>query len=110
MKTAERSKSLEATTFESCAYTTIDNLQHEWTNHKTKKQWLSSLKQYAFPVIGNRPVSEITKDEILEILKPIWFDKTDTADRVRCVERHFCVALSLTDCGRVIILQCGEVV
>ncbi len=83
VKAAQRSKSLEAATFESCAHTTIDNLQHEWTNHKTKKQWLSSLKQYAFPVIGHRPVSEITKDEILEILKPIWFDKTETADRVR---------------------------
>ena len=42
VKAAERSKSLEAATFESCAHTTIDNLQHEWTNHKTKKQWLIS--------------------------------------------------------------------
>ena len=35
-----------------------------------------------FPVIGNRPVAEITAAEVIEVLKPIWFSKPETAARV----------------------------
>ena len=74
---------LRQSTFERLAYETIQYLEHEWTNHKTAKQWESSLKAYAFPVIGHLPVSEIERKHVLQILEPIWFDKTETADRVR---------------------------
>ena len=74
---------LRQSTFEKLAYETIQYLEHEWTNHKTAKQWESSLKAYAFPVIGHLPVSEIERKHVLQILEPIWFDKTETADRVR---------------------------
>ena len=45
-------KEQQEATFEKLAYETIQYLEHEWTNHKTAKQWESSLKAYAFPVIG----------------------------------------------------------
>ena len=74
---------LRLSTFEKLAYETIHYLEHEWTNLKTAKQWESSLKTYAFPIIGHLPVSEIERKHVLQILEPIWFDKTETADRVR---------------------------
>mgnify|MGYP006094282255 CR=1 FL=1 len=78
-----KAKKLEDATFERLAMETIESKQHRWTNEKTGKQWESSLRQYAFPIIGHLPVSEIDTDHIYEILKPIWYTKTETADRVR---------------------------
>ncbi|MDA9372310.1 tyrosine-type recombinase/integrase [Porticoccaceae bacterium] len=83
LKELKESKELQSATFENLAFQTIEYLQHEWTNHKTAKQWESSLRQYAFPIIGKMPVSGIERKHILKILEPIWFDKTETADRVR---------------------------
>ena len=70
-------------TFKKIAYETIEFKKHEWTNHKTAKQWKSSLETYAFPIIGAMPVNMIERKHVLQILEPIWFDKTETADRVR---------------------------
>lgn len=41
------------------------------------------MNTYAHPFIGNKPVGEITTDNVLQILKPIWNTKTETASRVR---------------------------
>ncbi|EDW4374419.1 site-specific integrase, partial [Salmonella enterica subsp. diarizonae] len=53
---------------------------------KSKKhvaQWRSSLETYAYPVIGQKRVGEITKTDLLAILEPIWLTKNETASRVR---------------------------
>ena len=74
---------LKDSTFAKYAYKHIKNLEPSWTNIKTAAQWQSSLEQYAFPVIGDTPVSDISRAQVLTILEPIWFEKTETADRVR---------------------------
>jgi integrase len=74
---------LKDSTFAKYAYQHIRNLEPSWTNAKTSAQWRSSLEQYAFPVIGDTPVSDISRTQVLEILQPIWIEKTETADRVR---------------------------
>ena len=74
---------LKDSTFAKYAYQHIKNLEPSWTNVKTSAQWRSSLEQYAFPVIGDSPVSDVSRTQVLEILQPIWIEKTETADRVR---------------------------
>ena len=54
-----------------------------WKNAKHVQQWLNTLRQYAFPVIGDRPVNQIDTPEILRLLAPIWLTKAETARRVR---------------------------
>jgi len=51
-------------------------------NSKHKQQWQSTMATYVFPVIGDRPVADVTTGEVLEVLTPIWFDKPETAKRV----------------------------
>ena len=41
------------------------------------------MERYAFPRIGNRPVSEVNTADVLEILTPIWHVKAETARAVR---------------------------
>ena len=54
-----------------------------WRNPRHPREWLSSLRRFAFPRIGKMPVSEVTSADVLEILTPIWHRKAPTARRVR---------------------------
>jgi integrase len=75
---AQRSK-----TFEACASAYIDAHQSEWKNPKHAQQWANTLDQYAFPIFGSMPVGEIDEALILNVLSPIWGEKTETAKRLR---------------------------
>lgn len=61
----------------------IETKRPEWRNEKHAHQWTNTLEQYAYPFIGSKSLSDITTDDILLILKPIWLEKTETATRVR---------------------------
>lgn len=47
------------------------------------RKWLGSLERYAFPVLGEKQVDQITSADVLAVLSPIWFTKAETARRVR---------------------------
>lgn len=70
-------------TFSACATAYIEAHQGEWKNTKHTQQWTNTLTQYAFPVFGEVPVSEIDESLILNVLAPIWSEKTETAKRLR---------------------------
>ena len=61
----------------------IDLRRPTWKNSKHAAQWRSTLETYAFPVIGNMAVDEITPSHVLSVLEPIWTDKNETATRVK---------------------------
>lgn len=54
-----------------------------WRNEKHAAQWWSTLQQYAAPKIGHMDVKDVTRDDILSVLSPIWETKTETASRLR---------------------------
>lgn len=54
-----------------------------WKNAKHAAQWISTLKTYANPVIGDRRVDQIATPDILRVLAPIWLTVPETARRVR---------------------------
>jgi len=54
-----------------------------WSNGKHIKQWISTLRTYAFPVIGKMVVEDVTKHDVVKVLRPIWGEKHETATRVR---------------------------
>ncbi|MCG7873195.1 MAG: tyrosine-type recombinase/integrase [Candidatus Thiodiazotropha lotti] len=79
----DRGTSASIPTFTSCAAQYIRSKRRFWNNHKHAKQWTRSLKTYARPVIGNKPVNTITLSDIKSILNPIWMTKTETASRLQ---------------------------
>jgi hypothetical protein len=70
-------------TFEEAANEYHNSYSSEWKNDHYRKKFLSSLRTYAFPVIGKLPVSAIDTPLVLSVIEPIWKTKTHTADRVR---------------------------
>jgi len=82
--------------FNSAAAQFILTNRHQWKNKKHAKQWISTLRTYAKPVIGHLRVSEITTDHIQAILNPIWTTKTETAKRLQSrIERVLDWAIAL---------------
>lgn len=61
----------------------VEAKRSQFRSEKHAKQWPSTLKQYAYPVIGEKRPSAIGLDDVEAILRPIWDRKTETADRVR---------------------------
>jgi integrase len=72
-----------AVSFEECAQDYYDAHEGDWKNPKHKVQFLSTLREYAYPHIGKLPVAEVNTALVLRCIEPIWKDKRETASRVR---------------------------
>lgn len=55
----------------------------ELSEGKYRDQWRDSLDKYAVPELGQMRVSDITLQDVLRVLEPIWNGKTVTADKLR---------------------------
>ena len=69
--------------FTTCAARYIRAQRHGWRSSKHARQWVSTLKTYARPVIGPMSVDAIATEDIVKILSPIWTAKTETAKRLQ---------------------------
>jgi integrase len=72
-----------AMTFDQAAEIYIKAHQAGWKNPKHAAQWGSTIAAYASPVIGRMSVADIETAHVLKVLEPIWFEKPETASRVR---------------------------
>jgi len=70
-------------TFTTCAARYIRAQRRGWKNAKHARQWVSTLKTYARPIIGSKRVDAVNTEDILAILSPIWTTKTETAKRIQ---------------------------
>ncbi len=79
----ERMKPKIIPTFEELMELALPSILDELQNAKHRAQWRTTLETYVVPAIGRMPVNEITVNEIHDLLKQIWKDKTETASRLR---------------------------
>lgn len=70
-------------TFEQAANEVHRTRANGWSNGKHVDQWINTLRDHAFPLIGSKPVNIIGTPEVLKVLTPIWLAKPETARRVR---------------------------
>lgn len=83
LKAQQKAAESKKVTFRSFALDCIEDKRPEWTNDKHASQWINTLENFAFPVIGDKALDQIDTDDILKILSPIWKSKTETASRLR---------------------------
>jgi integrase len=69
--------------FQQAAKIYIDTYRTVWRNPKHAQQWTRTLETYVYPVMGRLSIAEITTDHVLQVLRPIWGAKTETASRIR---------------------------
>jgi Phage integrase central domain/Arm DNA-binding domain len=99
LRRAERSKQAQALaralTFREAAQRYWDANSSGWSNRKHAQQFLTTLRQHVFPIIGNHDVATIDTPDVLRVLEqkvPVhrgwpagrfWDVRAKTADRVR---------------------------
>lgn len=82
-RAAVRAEATRATTFKTYAEQYVTGKESGWKNDKHRQQWRNSLRDYAYPVIGNLAVCDVDTEAVLKVLRPIWTTKKETARRVR---------------------------
>lgn len=80
---AARAEALRRISFKDCAASAIALKTASLKNPKHVAQWTSTLETYAYPKLGGKSVGSITKHDVVEVLKPIWTTKHETASRLR---------------------------
>jgi integrase len=80
---AREMEASQATTFAACAERYIASGKLDGLSPKQIREWQTSLPEYAYPHIGDLPVSQVDIHLVRKILDPIWFTKTSAAGRVR---------------------------
>ena len=94
----DKKKDKSIPNFEAASRSVYDANVPIWRNAKHASQFITTLETYAFPVIGNMTIKDITSTHILQILSPIWVTKSETAKRVRqrlstvfkwCIAKHW---------------------
>ena len=63
-------------TFEELARRYIKVKANEWSD-KTVRGWKGPMRDYVYPAIGSKPVDQVTIDDVLAILRPLWKAKDE---------------------------------
>ncbi len=77
-----RARSDDIPTFGECADAYVKAMEPSWRNAKHAAQWRMTLTTYVRPIRELR-VDEITTQDILDILQPLWKRVPETAKRLR---------------------------
>ncbi len=69
--------------FRNAAEALIAAKRNGWRNTKHAAQWSSTLERYVYAELGKLEARDITTENVLAVLSPIWAEKPETASRVR---------------------------
>jgi integrase len=78
-----QAQKVRAMTFKAVAAAYIEAHEAGWRNAKHRAQWTSTLTTYAYPQMGELPVSNVATADVMAALAPIWAKKPETASRLR---------------------------
>lgn len=73
---------VEITTFGKFAEDYIASVEAGWRNAVHRQQWRQSLTDHACG-LTDLPIGNISTDDVLAVLRPIWLTKAETAKRIR---------------------------
>lgn len=79
---AERAKDGRVLNFGECADAYVEAMTPSWRNAKHAAQWKMTLTTYAKP-IRPKVVGEVTTQDVLDVLQPLWQRTPETAERLR---------------------------
>lgn len=80
---AKRAARAKTQTFGEAADAYITAMEPDWKNEKHVWQWRQTLSDDYCRAIRSKNIATITTESVLEVLKPIWAEKPETAQRLR---------------------------
>lgn len=101
-KAAEAARQAAATTFGSFADKYVSDHRAGWSNPKHAAQWEMTLGDAYCAKIRPLPIGGISVDQVMDVLKPVWQSRPETARRIRMrLEK-------VLDAAKVLGLRSGE--
>jgi hypothetical protein len=85
---AQRVARASLVTFDAATNAYLRQFESSWRSPVHKRQWAQSLADYARPVIGQLGVHQITPDDVLRCIGPIWQTLPRTALKGRRQSRQ----------------------
>ena len=79
---AEKRKG-KALTFREAADRTFKANKARWRRSGTADDWSAAMRKYVYPAFGDRPVDQISRDDVLRVLTPVWTSKPALARKLR---------------------------
>ena len=70
-------------TFREAAQKTYDANRPRWRSEKVAKKWWQTMEKHAFPILGNKRVDRIGRDDVLRTLVPLWTSRPEQARKLR---------------------------
>jgi integrase len=86
----ERKQVLRAETFRDATAAYFELKREGLKGNGTAGRWLSPIDNHVIPKIGDRPVAELSLEDLVEVLKPIWRNDTGRKahDRIAQIMTH----------------------
>lgn len=81
-KRKAKATTTETVTFGAFADQLVPELSKGFRNAKHAAQWTSTLNTYP-AALKSKPIADVSTDDVLDVLRPIWSEKSETASRVR---------------------------
>jgi hypothetical protein len=47
------------------------------------RDWASTLERLAYPALDQKPFADLTTEDVIEVLSPIWQSKRETAKKLQ---------------------------
>jgi integrase len=79
---AARVVQAKSVSFREAAERYIASHEATWTR-KHHADWVGTMRDYVFPLLGVLPVSVVDTSLVMQVLEPLWRNKTETGSRVR---------------------------
>lgn len=79
---AERKAAVKTATFGKIADEYIQAMTSKWKSEKTLAKWKRFAETHAKPIRGV-PIKDVSTDDVLKIIRPMWAEKPETAGNVR---------------------------
>jgi len=80
---ANRQRARGVPTFAEAAHKVYELRRPGWRSTKHAGQWIGTLRECVFPRFGDHGVDEISTEDVIAVLSPIWHTKPTTARLVR---------------------------
>ena len=83
LKALAQTKREALTRFSDVAESYIEEHRFKWTNEKHQHDWKSTLRRLAYPILDQKPLAQLTTEDVIRVLKPIWYCKHETARKLQ---------------------------
>ena len=76
-------RKVKAPTIREAAQRTHEANRPRWRSERVAKKWWQGLNKHVFPILGDKRVDRIGREDVLRVLTPLWTSRPEQARKLR---------------------------